>query len=60
MAFSVNEPIGIYQFTRVIYGQAAAPFLSVRAMRQCATGNAHEYPDAAETVLDSSHIKRLW
>lgn len=54
--FSPDEPIGVYQFTRVIYGQAAAPFLSVRAMRQCASDYAKKFPVGAKAVLESFYV----
>lgn len=54
--FSPDEPVGVYQFTRVIYGQAAAPFLAVRAMRQCAMDYAEEYPVGADAVLELFYV----
>lgn len=54
--FSANEPLGVYQFNRVIYGQAAAPFLAVRAMRQCAIDNEQEFPIGAKAILESFYV----
>lgn len=54
--FSQNDPIDVYQFTRVIYGQAAAPFLSVRAMRQCALDYMEQFPIGAKAVLESFYV----
>lgn len=54
--FSPDEPVGVYQFTRVIYGQAAAPFLSVRAMRQCACDYAKKFPIGAKAILESFYV----
>lgn len=54
--YSPDEPVGVYQFNRVIYGQTAAPFLAVRAMRQCALDYFNQYPVGAKTVLDSYYM----
>lgn len=54
--FSPSEPIAVYQFTRVIYGQAAAPFLSVRAMCQCAHDYSKKFPIGAKAVLESFYV----
>lgn len=34
--YTPDEPVGVYQLNRVAYGQAAAPYLAVKAMQQCA------------------------
>lgn len=54
--YSANEPVGVYQFNRVIYGQAAAPFLAVRAMRQCAIDHADEFPIGAKAISESFYV----
>lgn len=51
-----NENVGVYQINRVMYGQAAAPFLAVRAMQQCALDHQGEFPLGAEAVLHSFYV----
>lgn len=54
--FNPNEPVGVYEISRVIYGQAAAPFLAVRAMQQCAHDHAIMFPIGAKAVPNSFHV----
>lgn len=54
--FSPDEPVKVYQFNRVIYGQAASPYLAVRAMQQCANDHASEYPIGARAVLEAFYV----
>lgn len=54
--YSPDEPVGVYQIERVAYGQAAAPYLSVRAMQQCALDYQSQYPLGAQAVLESFYV----
>lgn len=54
--YSPDEPVGVYQIERVAYGQAAAPFLSVRAMQQCALDYQSQFPLGAQVVLESFYV----
>lgn len=54
--FSPNEPVRVFQITRVIYGHAASPYLSVKAMQQCAIDNATEYPLGAHALMNSFYV----
>lgn len=53
---SPNEPVGVYVLNRIAYGQAAAPFLAVRAMQQCARDHAKEFPLGAQAVLEMFYV----
>lgn len=53
---SPNESISVYQINRVVYGQAAAPFLAVRAMIQCAKDHADQYPLGARAVIEDFYV----
>lgn len=54
--YSPDEPVRVYQINRVAYGQAAAPFLSVRAMHQCALDYQIQFPLGAQAVLESFYV----
>lgn len=54
--FTPDEPVRVYQFNRVIYGQAASPYLAVRAMQQCAHDYENQYPIGAKTILDDFYV----
>lgn len=57
--FSQEEPIQVYELATVTYGQAAAPFLSVRALRQCAIDHQEKFPIGAKHVLSSFYVDDL-
>lgn len=57
--YAPNENVGVYQINRVVYGQAAAPFLAVRAMQQCAHDYQDEFPLGAQVVLNSFYVDDL-
>lgn len=54
--YNPEEPVGVYQLNRVAYGQAAAPYLAVRAMQQCALDYKDIYPIGAEAVLNCFYV----
>lgn len=54
--YSPNEPLGVYEINRVMYGQAAAPFLAVRAMQHCACEYEKLYPKGATAILNDFYI----
>lgn len=56
---SPDEPVDVYQINRVVYGQAAAPHLAVRAMQQCAQDHKMKYPLGAEAVLNAFYVDDL-
>lgn len=56
---TTKEPVGVYQITRVAFGQTAAPFLAIRAMHQCARDHAKQYPDGAQAILSSFYVDDL-
>ena len=54
--YSPNEPVGTYVMNRVMYGHAAAPYLAVRAMQQCAMDHQNDFPIGAKAVLESFYV----
>lgn len=56
---SPTEPMGVYQLNRVVYGQASAPYLAVRAMQQCAHDHKNEFPVGANSVLNDFYVDDL-
>jgi hypothetical protein len=48
--FKPNEDLKIYEFTRVCFGLKCSPFLALRTIRQLASDECHEFPQAAEVV----------
>lgn len=53
---SPNDPLSVYQIDRVVYGQAAAPFLAIRSMNQCAIVYAAEFLLASKAVLECFYV----
>jgi hypothetical protein len=45
--FSPDDPIQEYKFTTVTYGNASAPFLATRCLKQLAQDNEQSHPQAA-------------
>lgn len=41
---------------RVIYGQAASPYLSVKAMQQCAIDYSNGFPIGAKTLTEDFYV----
>lgn len=56
---SPNQEISVYQITRVAYGQAAAPYLALRTVQQCAKDYQHEYPRRAAHALEAFYVDDL-
>lgn len=56
---STDQPVGVYQLNRVAFGQTAAPFLAIRAMRQCADDHEQEYSTRAKEVRSSFYVDDL-
>lgn len=54
--FSPDEQIRVFKIHRVIYGQAASPYLSVKAMQQCAIDHAAEYPLGAKALMEAFYV----
>lgn len=51
-----SDPLEEYWLTCVTQGTAAAPFMAVRAMVQCARDYAHEYPLAASAIMENFYM----
>ena len=54
--FSVSEPIQDYRLNMVTYGQACAPYLAIRAIRQLAQDEKKDFPAAARIVLQDFYV----
>lgn len=54
--FNTDGPVRVFQIHRVIYGQAAAPYLSVKAMQQCAIDYAANFPLGAKALLEAFYV----
>lgn len=54
-----SEPIVEYWLTTVTYGEAAAPFMAVSALNQCANEFGKEYPRAAKVVKSNFYMDDL-
>lgn len=52
--YSTDEPVGVYLLNRVAYGQAAAPYLAVKAMQQCALEYQHKYCSYCKKAASNS------
>lgn len=46
----------VYQFTRVVFGVNASPYLAQFVNQHNASVNKHEFPRAAETVCESTYM----
>lgn len=57
--YSPKDPLTVYQLNRVAYGQASAPYMSVRAMQQCAHDYTNEFPIGAYHVLTAFYVDDL-
>lgn len=49
---SPDEELEVYQINTIVYGQAAAPYLALRTLEQCALDHQNEFPEAAQRILD--------
>lgn len=56
---SPHEPVGVYQLTRVAFGQTAAPFLAIRTMHQCADDYKDFYTDGAKAIKSAFYVDDL-
>ncbi|GBP19977.1 hypothetical protein EVAR_11367_1 [Eumeta japonica] len=45
--FNINEPLQLYEMTRVPFGLRCSPYLALRTVRQLAADERARYPDAA-------------
>lgn len=54
-----DQELQVYEITRVAYGQAAAPFLALRTLQQCATDYQQDYPIGADHVRTSFYVDDL-
>ncbi|CAL1688678.1 unnamed protein product [Lasius platythorax] len=54
--FSPNDPINEYKLNTVTYGQACAPFLAIRCVRQLAEKGADEFSDASKVLLNDLYV----
>jgi len=54
--FSLEEPVKEYQLNTVTYGQACAPYLSIRCLRQLAMEGSERYPLAAHALLNDTYV----
>ncbi|GBP91369.1 hypothetical protein EVAR_66986_1 [Eumeta japonica] len=45
--FNINEPLQLYEMTRVPFGLRCSPYLAIRTVRQLAADEHARYPDAA-------------
>lgn len=54
-----GDPIEEYWLTTVTYGEAAAPFMAVSALNQCAKDFQQEYPRAANVVRNNFYMDDL-
>lgn len=48
---SPSELLQVFELTRVAYGQAAAPYFSIKALQQCSLDYQQEFPMAAHHTL---------
>lgn len=51
-----NQPIRTYQLTTVTYGTKPAPFLAMMCLKQLATAEQKNYPDAAKALEESFYM----
>lgn len=56
---SPDQELQVYKITRVAYGQAAAPYLALKTLQQCARDYQDEYPAGATPVLKSFYVDDL-
>ena len=54
-----SEPIQEYWLKTITYGEAAAPFMAVSALIQCANDFAVEYPIASEVIKNNFYMDDL-
>jgi len=54
--FSLEEPVKEYQLNTVTYGQACAPYLAIRCLRQLATEGSGRYSLAARALLNDTYV----
>lgn len=54
--FSPNDPINEYKLNTGTYGQACAPFLAIRCVRQLAEKGADEFSDASKVLLNDLYV----
>lgn len=56
---SPNEELRVYEINRIAYGQAAAPFLALRTLQQCAQEHQNEHPLGTKHILSSFYMDDL-
>ncbi|XP_011859104.1 PREDICTED: uncharacterized protein LOC105556616 [Vollenhovia emeryi] len=54
--FSPSDPITEYKLNTVTYGQACAPFLAIRCVRQLAEEGANEFSEASRVLLNDLYV----
>lgn len=54
-----GQPIRAYQLTTVTYGTKAAPFLAMMTLRQLATDEQHNFPQAAKSLREDFYTDDL-
>jgi len=57
--FSLEEPVKEYKLNTVTYGQACAPYLAIRCLRQFATKGSRRYPLAARALLNDTYVVNI-
>lgn len=56
---SINDPVKTFELSTVTYGTAAAPFLSVRCLKQLAIDEAEKFPLAAPVFQRDFYVDDL-
>ncbi|XP_011860374.1 PREDICTED: uncharacterized protein LOC105557673 [Vollenhovia emeryi] len=54
--FSSSDPISEYRLNTVTYGEACAPFLAVRCVRQLAESEADQFSEASKVLLSDLYV----
>ena len=54
--FQPTEEVQEYTLTTVTYGNAAAPFLALRTLRQLVADEGAEYPEASRVILQNTFV----
>lgn len=56
---STNEPLSIFKLNTVTYGTTSAPFLAIRTLKQLASDEYSQYPNAARILLEEMYVDDL-
>ena len=55
-SFETFRPADVYEFLRLIFGDKASPYLAQDVCQRHAKSHSEEYPEAAQTVLESMYM----